>query len=101
MTTTKTWRDFSYDAWITEQAELIASAVNRYALGGIHSAVIYVSPSKGPQAGKLVASLEKPEGATDIVRFPSVGDRVMAVPRSALHSLLWHACRSFPICPTE
>lgn len=89
-----------YTAWIEEQAKGIAAAMRDYGRKGMFNDVaVYVIPSQGHVPGRLVASHDRPEGATDVVRFPGHGSRVMTVPHSHLQSLLWNACRSFPILP--
>lgn len=92
---------WSYDNWISEQSENIRSAVNRYAMSGTYDAAVYVMPSNGATQGELIVTLNQPYGTCDVVRFPSVGDRVAMVPTPLLASQLWHACRRLPICPTE
>jgi hypothetical protein len=90
-----------YTQWIGEQAHAIMPGMRDFAGRGITNVAVYVIPSNGPVAGKLVLATELPDGATDVVRFPSQGSRVMSVPYSHLQSLLWHACRRFPILPVE
>lgn len=90
-----------YDNWVNLQAAYIESEMRKHARDWTgQDLAVYVIPSKGPIAGRLEVAEEKPEGATDVVRFPAQGSRVMAVPYSHLRSLLWHACRNFPILPT-
>ena len=92
-----------YDSWIEEQSGKVELAMRVHSRRGTghYDMAVYVVPSNGATAGKLVLAEEKPSGATDVVRFPAQGTRVMCVPYSHLSSLLWHACRSFPILPTE
>lgn len=92
---------WNYDAWISEQADKVRSAVNRLAMGGRYDMAVYVMPSNGSTQGELIVALPDmpPAGTVDVVRFHGVGSRVAAVPSSALHSQLWHACRRMPICP--
>lgn len=90
-----------YDRWIAEQAESVAAAMRELGRKGIgRNAAVYVIPSCGAVAGRLVVAEDKPDGAVDVIRFPAQGTAVMAVPYSHLSTLLWRACRSVPILPT-
>lgn len=91
---------FSYDKWIAEQVATILIQTRPLALAGRFDAAVYAFPSNGAAAGYLSVCEEQPEGATDCVAFGPHGTRVMSVPCTALPSLLWHACRRLPICPT-
>lgn len=89
-----------YDTWIDANSAEIERGMRARGLAGIFSGSVYVMPSAGATAGRLVLADETPAGACDVVRFPAQGTSVMAVPRTHLRSLLWNACRSFPILPT-
>jgi hypothetical protein len=93
-------QSWSYDEWIAEQAEHVASATNRFAMGGISNAAVYVMPSNGAKQGELIVALEQPDGCSDVLTFTGHGTSVCWVPRSQLKTALWHACRRVPICPT-
>jgi hypothetical protein len=92
-----------YDAWIENEAKHILETMHDHASKGIFTSdmALFVIPSCGKIPGRLVLDRELPAGATDVVRFPAQGSRVNAVPYSHLRSLLWNACRSFPILPVE
>jgi hypothetical protein len=86
-----------YSTWIEEQSKSIETAMRGLGRKGVFTAAVYVIPSNRNIPGKLVTATEKPEGATDVVRFPAQGSNIMAVPYGHLRSLLWTACRSLSI----
>lgn len=88
-------RPFNYDDWIATETETIASTCNRLAMGGVFSAKVYFVPG----SRSLVAS-HKPV-PFETLKLANWGENVMAVPRPALRSVLWHACRNLPIIPVE
>ena len=94
---------WSYDAWVTEQAAAVESAMRAFGRRGIlgNNVAVYVVKASGPVAGRLVCDTNPPVALAPVLRFPGHGSRVMAVPYSALRSLLWSACRSEAICPVE
>ena len=94
-----TW---SYDKWVAEQAKEIDADMRKRAMSGnIYDCAVYVIPSAGATQGKLILANEKPESATDVLRFlPNGSTSLAAVPYSAIASRLWQACRNMPICPT-
>ena len=92
---------WSYDEWIAEQADKIASAINRHAMNGLYDGAIYVIPSRGATQGELVFCDEEPDEMLECLTFPAIGSRVSAIPRQQLYDRLWHACRRCPICPVE
>jgi hypothetical protein len=91
---------FSYDAWITEQAAEIETECTRLVRCG-RTPAVYLIPAAGPTPGRLICSDEQPQDATDVVRFPVQGSAVGWVPRPHLRSLLWDACRGFPVLPID
>jgi len=93
---------FTYSGWIDEQHKAISAELDAlFRKQGYRSDLaLFAIPSKGAQAGKLVISDETIPGC-DVIAFPAQGTNVSAVPRSHLRTLLWHACRHVPICPTE
>ena len=93
---------FDYGQWVDQQHEAVrASLDSQMRLAGYRSDVaIYALPSHGAEPGSLVVSDQSMPIPARVVRFPAEGTAAMAVPRSALRSLLWTACRSMPICPT-
>lgn len=91
-----------YDTWIDEQAAKIEAAMRDAGRKGLgFNFAVYVVPSAGPVQGELVMAVSRPESATDVLRFPAQGSRIMAVPYPHLRSLLWNACRSMPILPVH
>jgi hypothetical protein len=106
------WRDFSYDAWVTEQATRIKAQIRRHGRALTDygpNAALWVLPSAGPLPGQLILADTAPSEtygpfrhmkAPMPIRFPAQGTNVMRVPYPHLRSLLWEACRSAPICPT-
>jgi hypothetical protein len=91
---------FSYDKWVADQVQTITAQIRPLALGGRFSAAVYAFRSNGAEPGHLSVCEEQPAGAVECVRLGTYGSRVMSVPSTALASLLWHACRNLPICPT-
>lgn len=91
---------FDYRKWCREQAAAIESAMRSNAGAHGNSAVWFI-PTDGRQAGKLVLATDKPEAATDVIRFPGVGSRISAVPYSHIFGAVYDACRRLPLIPTE
>lgn len=93
-----------YDVWIDEQSARIVGEMRQLAARGVFGSdyALYVVPSDRAEPGQLHLGTCSPDGEMRaVVRFPAQGSRVMAVPYSHVRSLLWDACRSFPILPSE
>lgn len=89
-----------YNNWVAAQFKALTEAYDQRVREGVFGDAIWLIPTDGRNAGRLVLASEKPEGSTDVVRFPG-GVGMSATPRAALQGLLWQVCRRFPIIPTE
>ncbi len=71
------------------------------AMSGNFGGAVYFVPSGAGQWARLILAHETPDGATDVIRFPGVGDRVAAVPYREIAPGIRDACRSLPVYPLE
>lgn len=88
-----------YNNWVAAQFNALTTAYDQRARQGVFGDAIWLIPTDGRIPGRLVLAPDKPDGATDVVRFPG-GCGMSATPRAALQGLLWQVCRRFPIIPT-
>ncbi len=89
----------NYNEWITEQGSRIAREVwHREHQGRVNDLAVYVMPADGDKWGSLELAYSMPAGAIDVVQFPGVGERVLALPSLNIPNLLYHACQHMPLC---
>jgi len=90
----------TYQKWINQEAARIESELRARAKAGEFNLAVYVLPAQYPAWGKLVLASEKPEGASDVLRFPTGGytTNISTVPYSMMNRFIWDACRTMPVC---
>jgi len=90
-----------YTAWVQAESDKIKRAMlERAKSGGCFSAAVYFIPATATQHARLILADQKPDGATDVLRFPGIGSRVGAVAYSHLFTGIADACRSLPVFPS-
>ena len=93
--------NFDYTQWLNQQAELVESHMRNLGRCGVYTASVYAFPSAGAIPGRLGVYERQPDACGMALEIPPHGKNVMMVPYSHLRSVLWDACRSAPILPTE
>ena len=90
---------FSYDTWVSTEAERVRTDIERLRAERLRTAAVFVLPSNGRKPGYLTVLQKKKVAGANLIHF-STGTNVMAVPSQDLYRLLWEACRREPVCPT-
>lgn len=92
-----------FEEWCAREGARIADEMRGDAIRGISGKSVYFIPAAPGEWARLVLAHDKPEGATDVIRWRISGGamstRVDAVPYASLPSQLRDACARMPVYP--
>jgi len=89
-----------YRDWCQRESDKIkADLMARAKRGASFNAAVYFIPATKTEFAKLTLADERPEGATDVIRFPGVGSRVGAVAYQHLFGGIYDACHNLAVFP--
>jgi hypothetical protein len=90
-----------FNDWCGREAARIGDELRAAAMAGDFSRVVWFIPAcPGTWARTVLAHPDaRPDGATEVLRWPGVGDRVASVPYAEIARGLIDSCARLPVYP--
>ncbi|TJW14417.1 MAG: hypothetical protein E5W82_10600 [Mesorhizobium sp.] len=91
-----------FPAWVDAQALLVENAIRARARYGTGDFAAYFIPATATDYARVEIADGAPEGASDVVRFPSPGGMTSNIGFVAFQHIrggLYDACRRLPVFP--